>query len=167
MNIYESSSKVFEAYYSNFTAGTFRQGDVVAFNDTKELQKSEQYKNLEKTLKDKLDTMIAAQQSGDAVIVVHEVGLNPLFRSNFEPSTISIGYGQGGGRILDIITIPGSLAAYMTLVKDLVNQVSTIPPNARHETAERTSLAELDVDKVNAHKNIGHVEGTIFADPEK
>lgn len=159
MKNYESSSKVFEAYFSQYTAGCFRHGDIVTFNK-KEIAKSEHYKNMNPELKSKLDDMIGASENGTP-IMVHEVGLNPMFRSDFEPSTLSIGYSQGGGRISDIITINGSLGQFMTVVRDVVNMVNTIPTGARREAKD--SLAELDVEKIEKNRTVGHVEPSDFS----
>lgn len=163
MKNYESNDKVFEAYFSHYTAGAFRAGDVITFVTPEKMKKSDAYASIPLDVKEKFDQMIAASTNGDSIIIVHQVNLNPFFTSDFAPSSINIGYSQGGGRITDIITVPGSLAEFFHREENGPNQVSTIPDAAVRNMDERDAIAELDTEKLEAKRNIGHVEDATMA----
>lgn len=156
MKNFESSEKVFEAYFSQYTAGCFRQGDVVKFINTKKLRADQNYIGLQANLKQKLDDMIGSNETGDSVIIVWSVNLNPLYASNYEASSISIGYSQGGGRVTDIISIPGSLGQYIEIVDNGPNQVPTIPTGARRDYDKESGIKEVDLEKLEKNRTTGH-----------
>lgn len=160
MKNYESSDKVFEAYYSNFTAGCFRQGDVIKFVNVKDLKKSPVFKSMQYDIKNKFENMIASSETGDSVIMVWSVNLNPLYQSNYEASTISIGYSLGGGRVMDIISIPGSLGEFMHVEQIGANLPQTIPSGVRIDYDKRGEIKEIDMEELEKHRNDGYIDST-------
>lgn len=146
---YTSFNTVFESYYSRYSAGRFAPGDVIKINRSAMI-KSETFKSLNKEIKDKLTDMADMSAKGDAVIMVNNVAVSALDTYDIaEPSTITIGYSQGGGRITNLITVSGSLGEFFERVENGVNQVSTIPANAvrNFDDTNNVSVATLDMTK--------------------
>lgn len=159
---YTPRKKVFESYYSRYVAGCFCQGDVVTFDKSK-MFASEGFKHLQPDLKQALTDMVEAQVNGDAVIGVANVSINTLTaQDQYEPSTLTLAYCLGGGRWYNQITIPGSLAEFISVVKNGVNQVSTIPANAKRNFDEKngTSIKELDDKEIAKAFSKGFVDTT-------
>lgn len=152
----EKFEKVYEAYYSKYAAGIFSPNDVIEI-DLKKLKAHEVYKTLQPQLQAKLLSMAEAQEKGEAVVCVVAIDINPLIHDTYAPSTISIGYSQGGGRYTDIIALPGSITDCFTIVEDLIgNQVSTLPPNARVDYIVDPKPVELDLKEVEKHRWDGY-----------
>lgn len=158
---YTPRKKVFESYYSRYAAGCFCQGDVVTFD--KKLYTHDAYKSLQPDLKSALTDMIEAQLAGDAVIGVANVSLdNITAQDQFAPSTITLAYSLGGGRWYNQITIPGTLCEFISLVKNGINQVSTIPANCKTNFDEKNgvSIEELNDGEIAKAFTKGFVDTT-------
>lgn len=155
---FTSFNKVYESYYSRYTAGCFCQGDVIKFTNKSDIFNSEPFKNLQPDLQDAFREMVESQVAGDSIIVVTEVCLNPLYASNYEPSTMTIAYSQGGGRVFNPITIPGTLAKFIALVKDDVNLPNRVPQSAIVNYQEKYNKVRKPVDlkKLEKEKNRGY-----------
>lgn len=159
---FESNDKVFESFYSRYTAGCFSIGDIIKFNKSA-IKKHECYKNMQPELKLKLDDMMKSVDSGDAIITVTAISLPPFEKDSFEPATMTIAYNLGGGRTFDPITISGSLIDGITRVDNGVNLPNTIPDNAKidYDKDVEKSLSELDTKEVfNKKNNNGIVKST-------
>lgn len=149
--VYPSFDKVFESYYSRYSAGCFAPGDVIKFKRA-DMIKSEHFKSLQANLKDQLIAMVDASESGDAVIVVNGVSVSGLDSYDIaEPATITIGFSQGGGRIVNLITIPGMLGEFMVIQSDGINLNNLIPANAvkNYDEQNRVVIKTLDLNAQN------------------
>lgn len=148
---YTSFDTVFESYYSRFSAGRFAPGDVIKIDRAKMI-KSDIFKSLNSEVKDHLINMADMSAKGDAVIMVNSISASALDTYEVaEPSTITIGFSQGGGRISDLITVSGSLGEFFTIVRNGVNQVSTIPANAvkNFDDTNKVSVKPVDLKKMD------------------
>ena len=150
----ETFDKVYEAYFSRFTAGCFYPGDVVAF-DIETIKSLDCYKSLPIDLKTRLDGMMEAQQSGDAVVVVAAVDINPLLTRDYAPSVLTLAFSHGGGRWVDPISLPGSIGEGINIVEQGANLNNLIPSKARinHDEfntgAKEVDLKELEKNRFN------------------
>lgn len=100
--------------------------------------------------------MAEAQEKGEAVVCVVAIDINPFIHDTYAPSTISIGYSQGGGRFTDIIAIPGSLCDCIEVVEDIIGgQISLLPPNARVDYPAKTKPHEVDLKELEKHREDG------------
>lgn len=158
-----SFSKVYEALITRYTAGCFSAGDVVKF-DTKAIQKHDDYKGLTKSLKSRLDDMMRTSEAGETVIVVTDVCLGHDNPKAYTPATMSIAYSQGGGRWVEPITIPGSLAEFMDAVEPGVNLVDKIPTVAKIEYPVSTEAEEIDLKELEKNRTKGHASSTIHGE---
>lgn len=148
----ETFNKVYEAYFSRFTAGCFYPGDVVAF-DIKTVKSLECYKSLPIDLKTRLDGMMEAQQNGDAVVVVAGVDLNPLLTRDYSPSVLTLAFSHGGGRWVDPISLPGSIGEGIKVVEQGVNLNNLIPNKARINYDEfNTGPKEVDLEELEKNR---------------
>jgi hypothetical protein len=155
-----SFEKVFEALITRYTAGCFSAGDVVTF-DTKAIQKSDAYKGLTKSLKSRLDDMMRTSDAGESVIVVTDVALGHDNPKAHTPATMTIAYSQGGGRWVEPLTIPGSIAEFMNAVEAGVNQVDKIPSVSKIEYPVKTEPQEVDLKELEKNRTKGHASSTI------
>lgn len=165
---YTSFDKIFESYYSRYSAGCFAPGDVIKFNASA-LTKSPEFKALQPDLQARLAAMVDSSEKGDAVIVVNNVAVSALDTYDVaEPSTITIGYSHGGGRIVDLITINGTLGQYMNIVNNGVNLNNTIPANAYRNFDEQNKVAVVALDMNQQEKEYqkgttGEIDKNTFA----
>ena len=144
----ETFDKVYEAYFSRFTAGCFYPGDVVAF-DIETIKTLDSYKSLPIDLKSRLDGMMEAQQSGDAVVVVAAVDVNPLLTRDYAPAAFS----HGGGRWIDPISLPGSIGEGIKIVEQGTNLNNLIPSKARINHDEfNTGPKEVDLEELEKNR---------------
>lgn len=154
---------VFEAFLSRYTAGCFCHDDIVEV-DADGFLADYRFKDLPEDARNKLREMIAAAKKGDAKIAIQDVGVNPMASSNYEPSTLTLAYSQGGGLYFDGITIPGALGKYLKVVDAGPNRVSNVPDNIRvdHDTERK----EVDLEQQKKEYAKGYLDG--FADtPDK
>lgn len=157
---FTSRKKIFESYYSRYAAGCFCQGDIVSF-DKKGLYASQAFKSLQPQLKEQLTDMVEAQTSGDAIIGVANVSINPYTaQDQYEPSTITLAYCLGGGRWYNQICIPGTLCEFISIENNGINQVSTIPDKAKVNFDEKNgvSIEELDNKEISKAFNKGFID---------
>ena len=147
----ETFDKVYEAYYSKYTAGCFYPGEVVAF-DIKAVEATEAYKTLSKDAKVRLDAMMKSQQAGESVIVVAAVDVNPLLHKNYAPSTLTLAYSQGGGRWIEPLSLPGSIGEGIYVVEKGVN-LNNLIPNACRINHDEFNTGPKEVDLEELEKN--------------
>lgn len=162
VNNYTPRKKVFESAYSRYAASCFCIGDVINF-DKKGFFASEAYKHLQPELKADVTDMVEASVAGDAIIAVANVSINPFDgQDQYAPSTITIAYCLGGGRWYGQRTIPGTLCEFMSVQNNGVNQVSTIPANAKRNFDEKngTSIKELNDEEVKKAFTKGYIDTT-------
>lgn len=148
----ETFNKVYEAIYSHYTAGCFYPGNVVSF-DIKAVQATDAYKGLAKNIKARLDAMMESQQQGESVIVVAAVDVNPFLNKNYEPSTLTLAYSQGGGRWIEPLSLPGSIGEGIHVVESGVNLNNLIPNSCRINHDEFNSGGPKEVDLKDLEKN--------------
>lgn len=159
-----SFEKVYEALITRYTAGCFSAGDVVKF-DTKAIQKHDAYKSLTKSLKSRLDDMMRTSEAGETVIVVTDTTLGTLNGTKApSPSTITIAYSQGGGRWVEPITIPGSLAEFIEAIEPGVNLVDKIPDVSKITYPVSTEAEEVDLKELEKNRTKGHASSTIHGE---
>lgn len=158
-----SFNKVYEALITRYTAGCFHAGDVVTF-DTKAIQKHDDYKALTKSLKSRLDDMMRTSESGESVILVTDVCLGHDNPKAYTPATITIAYSQGGGRWVEPITIPGSLAEYMDAIESGVNLVDKIPSVSKITYPVSTEAEEVDLKELEKNRTKGHASSTLHGE---
>ena len=158
-----SFQKVYEALLTRYTAGCFSAGDVVKF-DTKAIQKSEAYKSLSKALKTRLDDMMRTSDAGETVIVVTDVCLGYDNPKAHTPATMTIAYSHGGGRWVEPITIPGSLAEFMYAVEPGANLVDKIPATSKIEYPVSTEAEEVDLKELEKNRTKGHASSTLHGE---
>lgn len=148
----ETFDKVYEAYFSRFTAGCFYPGDVVAF-DIETIKTLDSYKSLPIDLKSRLDGMMEAQQSGDAVVVVAAVDVNPLLTRDYAPAVLTLAFSHGGGRWVDPISLPGSIGEGIKIVEQGTNLNNLIPSKARINHDEfNTGPKEVDLKELEKNR---------------
>ena len=116
-----SFNKVYESYFSRYTAGMFGMGDVVEFD--KAIFNDPMFKSLAPDLKTAVQDMIEASIAGDAIVAVAKTDLDQRLQDQFEPATITIAYSQGGGMYYGNCTIPGSLGQYMKRTGDVYQHI--------------------------------------------
>ena len=158
-----SFEKVYEALISRYTAGCFSAGDVVKF-DSKAIQSDAAYKGLTKALKTHLDDMMRTSEAGETVIVVTDVCLGHDNPKAHTPATMTIAYSQGGGRWVEPITIPGSLAEFMDVVEPGVNLVDKIPAVSKITYPAETQAHEIDLNELEKNRTKGHASSTIHGE---
>ena len=158
-----SFEKVYEALITRYTAGCFSAGDAVKF-DTKAIQKSDAYKGLTKALKTRLDDMMRTSDAGENVIVVTDVALGHDNPKAHTPATMTIAYSQGGGRWVEPITIPGSLAEFMDAIEQGVNLVDKIPAVSKITYPVETKAEEVDLKELEKNRTKGHASSTIHGE---
>ena len=158
----EPFNNLWEHYMSRYTAGCFNTGDTVEFN--KKIFSDEAFKNLQPDLQLKLKDMVDAQMSGDAIIMVTNVTMQPLQDQQAHPSTISLAYSLGGGRWYDEIAIPGHLLAHMKRIENGVNLPNLIPADKKINYDEKFSKTAqlLDLKKGEKLRTQGHVTSTLM-----
>ena len=158
----EPFNNLWEHYMSRYTAGCFNTGDTVEFN--KKIFSDEAFKNLQPDLQLKLKDMVDAQISGDAIIMVTNVTMQPLQDQQAHPSTISLAYSLGGGRWYDEIAIPGHLLAHMKRIENGVNLPNLIPADKKINYDEKFSKTAqpLDLKKGEKLRTQGHVTSTLM-----
>lgn len=158
----EPFKNLWEHYMSLYTAGCFNVGDTIEFN--KKIFSDEVFNGLQPDVAQKLKDMVEAQMSGNAIIMVSNVSMQPLQDQQAHPSTISIAYSLGGGRWYDEIAIPGHLLAYMKRIENGANLPNTIPADKVINYDERFPKAAqvLDVKKIEKKRNQGYVDSTLF-----
>lgn len=165
--VYPSFDKVFESYYSRFSAGCFAPGDVIKFKRA-DLIKSEHFKSLQPNLRDQLIAMVDASNSGDAVIVVNGVSVSGLDSFDIsKPATITIGFSQGGGRIVNLVTIPGMLGEFMEIQDNGVNLNNLIPANAvrNFDETNKVKIEIIDMNKQEKEyqrSSVGNIDKHTF-----
>lgn len=158
-----SFEKVYEALITRYTAGCFSAGDVVKF-DTKAIQKSDAYKGLTKSLKSRLDDMMRTSDAGETVIVITDVALGHDNPKAHTPTTMTIAYSQGGGRWVEPITIPGSLAEFMDAIEPGVNLVDKIPAVSKITYPVSTEAEEIDLKELEKNRTKGHASSTLHGE---
>lgn len=158
----ESFTTVFEHYMSRYSAGCFTVGDTIEFN--KKILSDECFKSLQPDLQQKVTDMVEAQMSGDAIIMVANVSLEPLHDEQAHPSTITIAYSLGGGRYYDPVTVPGHLLAHMKRIENGVNLSNLIPDKFKINYDEKFSKTAqpLDLEKGEKLRTQGHVTSTLM-----
>ena len=150
----ETFDKVYEAYFSRYTAGCFYPGDVVTF-DIDRIKSTESYKTLPVNLKIRLDAMMDSQQAGESVIVVAAVDVNPFLTKDYAPSTLTLAYSHGGGRWVEPISLPGSIGEGISIVEQGTNLNNLIPNSCRvnhdenNKGPEEVDLEKLEKDRFN------------------
>ena len=154
-----SFQKVYEALYTRYTAGCFQAGDVVKF-DTKAIKKHEEYEKLHDLIKTRLDDMMRTSDAGETVIVVTDVCLGHDRPKAHIPATITLAYSHGGGRWIEPITLPGSLAAHIEPVEPGVNLVDKIPAVSKIEYPVKTEPEEVDLKELEKNRTKGHASST-------
>lgn len=150
-----SFQKVYEALITRYTAGCFQAGDVVKF-DTKAIQKHEDYEDLNDLIKTRLDDMMRTSDAGETVIVVTDVCLGHDRPKAYAPATITLAYSQGGGRWVEPITLPGSLATHIEPVETGVNVADKIPAASKIEYPVKTEPHEVDLKELEKNRTKGH-----------
>ena len=145
-------NKVYESYFSRYTAGLFGPGDVVEFD--KGLLSDPMFKNLAPDMQSAVQSMVEASIAGDAIVAVTKTNIDPRLQDNYEAATITIAYSQGGGMYYGQVTIPGSLGKYMKRTTDVY---SVIPKRAIkvHDGGVRQPV---DMEKVKQAFKSGKVE---------
>lgn len=153
---------LWEHYMSRYTAGCFNVGDTVEFN--KKIFSDEAFKNLQPDLQLKLKDMVDAQMSGNAIIMVTNVTMQPLQDQQAHPSTISIAYSLGGGRWYDEIAIPGHLLAHMKRIENGVNLPNLVPADkfVNYDQRFPKTAQPLDLKKGEKLRTQGHVTSTLM-----
>lgn len=116
---------VYESYYSRYTAALFTKGDVIEFD--KAILNDEAFKAMPEEMRLRVTDMVEAQQAGDAIIAIANVGLNPFVADQYEPSSLTLAYSQGGGMYYGQTTVSGSLGKYMKIINGVE---SILPKNA-------------------------------------
>lgn len=158
-----SFEKVYEALITRYTAGCFSAGDVVIF-DAKAIQKHDDYKGLTNALKTRLDDMMRTSDAGESVIVVTDVALGHDNPKAHTPATMTIAYSQGGGRWVEPITIPGSLAEFIEAIEAGVNLVDKIPAVSKIEYPVSTEAEEVDLKELEKNRTKGHASSTVHGE---
>lgn len=158
-----SFQKVYEALITRYTAGCFQAGDVVKF-DTKAIQKHGDYKDLNDLIKTRLDDMMRTSDAGETVIVVTDVCLGHDRPKAYAPATITLAYSHGGGRWVEPITLPGSLATHIEPVETGVNLADKIPAVSKIEYPVETKAEEVDLKELEKNRNKGHASSTIHGE---
>lgn len=155
----ETFDKVYEAYFSRYTAGCFYPGDVVTF-DIDRIKGTDSYKSLPVNLKTRLDAMMDSQQAGESIIVVAAVDVNPLLTKDYAPSTLTLAYSHGGGRWVEPISLPGSIGEGITIVEQGTNLNNLIPNNCRinHDSFNK-GPEEVDLEKLEKDRFKGTIGG--------
>lgn len=145
-------NKVYESYFSRYTAGLFGPGDVVEFD--KALLNDPMFKSLAPDMQTAIQGMVEASLAGDAIVAVTQTNIDPRLQNNFEPATITIGYSQGGGMYYNQVTMPGSLGKYMKRTTDVY---SVLPKRAIkvHDGGERQPV---DMEKVKQAFKSGFID---------
>lgn len=155
-----SFDKVYEAFMTRATCGCFVAGDVVTF-DMKKIQNHPDYKSLTSAMKTRLDNMMRTSADGENVIVVTDVILGNCSPKSYQPSNITIAYSQGGNRVVEPITIPGSLTEFMNAEEQGVNLANKIPAKARVEHPVSTEAEEVDLKELEKNRTKGHASSTV------
>lgn len=157
-----SFSTVFEHYMSRYSAGCFTTGDTIEFD--KKILSDPCFKTLQPDLQQKVTDMVEAQIAGDAIIMVANVSLEPLYDEQAHPSTITIAYSLGGGRYYDPVTVPGHLLAHMKRIENGVNLPNTVPAKFKINYDEKFSKTAqpLDLEKIEKNRSQGHVSSTLM-----
>lgn len=158
-----SFQKVYEALLTRYTAGCFQAGDVVKF-DTKAIQKHEDYKSLNNLLKTRLDDMMRTSDAGETVIVVTDVALGHDNPKAHTPATITLAYSHGGGRWVEPITLPGSLATHIEPLETGVNVADKIPSVSKITYPVETKAEEVDLKELEKNRTKGHASSTIHGE---
>jgi hypothetical protein len=158
----EPFKAVFEHYMSRYTAGCFTVGDTIEFN--KKILNDPCFKDLQPDLQQKLADMVESQTSGDSIIMVANVSLEPLHADNVHPSTITIAYSLGGGRYYDPIAIPGGLLTYLKRIDNGVNLPNLVPAKFKINYDEKFSKTAqpLDLEKMSKANKKGSVDSTLI-----
>lgn len=155
----EPFDKLCEAFYSNFTAGCFYPGNIVAFEDT--IKDLECYSTLAPDVKVRLDNMIEQQKNGEAVIVVAGVDVNPLMYRNYAPATLTLAYSHSGGRWVEPISLPGSIGEGLRVVDTYAAPGNSIPSKARIDYREYSEPKEVDLKDLEKNRFNPTVKGVI------
>lgn len=159
-----SFEKVYEAFMTRATCGCFVAGDVVTF-DMKKIQNHPDYKSLTSAMKSRLDDMMRSSDAGEAIIVVTDVILGNCSPKSYQPSNITIGYSQGGNRVIEPLTIPGSLTEYMEAVEQSgAGLVNKVPASNRIEYPVSTEAEEVDLKELEKNRTKGHASSTIHGE---
>lgn len=153
---------LWEHYMSRYTAGCFSVGDTVEFIE--KIFSDEAFKNLQPDLQMKLKDMVDAQMSGNAIIMVTNVTMQPLQDQQAHPSTISIAYSLGGGRWYDEVAIPGHLLAHMKRIENGVNLTNLVPADkfVNYDQRFPKTAQPLDLKKGEKLRTQGHVTSTLM-----
>lgn len=133
---------VYESFYSRYTAALFTKGDVIEFD--KAILNDEIFKNMPEDMQLRVKEMVEAQQNGDAIIAIANVGLNPFIADQYEPSSLTLAYSQGGGMYYGQTTVSGSLGKYMKIVQGVETVIPkkniTKDPGAKREPIDMETL---------------------------
>lgn len=136
---------VYESYFSRYTSAMFSKHDVVEIDS--KIFNDEIFKNMPEEAQMHLKDMIEAQQSGDALIAISNISLNPFISDNYEASTLTLAYSRGGGMYYGDIAVSGSLGKYMKVVGGID---ALIPKNA---IRQENRIEKEPVDMASLEKN--------------
>tara|TARA_R110001606_G_scaffold193884_1_gene341577 strand:- start:331 stop:822 length:492 start_codon:yes stop_codon:yes gene_type:complete len=136
--------KLFEAYESRFNQEGFLVGDVFKFND--DFKSHDEYKGLGANVKAAIDSMI---DSG-LHVRVSQVGANS--------DHVVVGSDQGGGRVINKITIPITLG-------EPVDFGINLPPIA--EVQKRDDEVKVKPEEVPELPALSNSKGAVKADEDE
>lgn len=147
-----SFDTVYESFYSRYTSALFTKGDVIEFD--KAILNDPVFKAMPEEMRLRIEEMVEAEASGNAIIAIANICLNPFMADQYEASSITLGYSQTGGMYYGQTTISGSLGQYLK-VKTGID--SLVPKNAIRRVSS-TSSSAVDMDSVRQAFKTGYAK---------
>lgn len=141
---------VYESYFSRYTAALFTKGDVVTFD--KKILSDDAFLAMPEEMQMRVKDMVEAQLAGDAIIAIANVGLAAPATDQYEASSLTLAYSQGGGMYYGQTTVSGSLGKYMKVISG----VETLIPKNAIKPATASNRTEVDIDSVRQAFRAGY-----------
>lgn len=156
-------TELFESLMTRYRIGSFLVGDQVKILDS--IKKSEEYAALPTADKEIIDNFIEQEAAGD--ILLKMVSLNvPPFRGGTpvsQPETFEIGIECGGGRYINVVSLPGPLIKY-------IERIDTDGPNVPQMIAPNNQVSYTnnpDVHAIVSDEDAEGIDANVVPDRQK
>ena len=163
-------TELFESLMTRYRIGSFLVGDQVKILDS--IKGTEEYKNLPIADKEIIDNLMAQEANGDIILKI--VSLNvPPFRGGTPvatPETFEIGVECGGGRYMNVVSLPGTLIKTIQRIDtDGTNVPAMIAPNNKVSYTNNPDVHEVlsDEDAEGIDQNAVPVKQKVHKMPTK